>query len=287
MTIERLTNVLVMVTLIEMMMAIGLTVPPHDLIRSLKDWKLLGQAALANYIAVPSVTIGLLLLFDAQPMVAAGFLILAACPGAPYGPAFTGIARGNVPSSVGLMTVLAASSAVVAPILLRLALPSISAGAAPMHIDPSRLVIMLLLTQLAPLAVGLAIRWRNPSLAGVLRTPATLISKVLNLLAIGLILVTQFPMLLMIRTGGLVGMLILLVTSLTFGWALGGPGPDNRKTMALTTSLRNVGVGLVIATGAFAGSPAVTAVLAYGLVELIGSLLIALWWGREPPPVVE
>ena len=45
--------------------------------------------------------------------------------------------------------------------------------------------------------------------------------------------------------------------------------------MMLTTSLRNVGVGLVIANGAFAGTPALTAVLAYGLLEVCGSLLVA------------
>jgi BASS family bile acid:Na+ symporter len=75
-------------------------------------------------------------------------------------------------------------------------------------------------------------------------------------------------------------MLILLVASVVIGWLAGGSGRDNRRTMALTTSLRNVGVGLVIATGNFAGTPAVSAVLAYGIVEVLGSLLVALWWGR-------
>ena len=48
-------------------------------------------------------TVGLLLLLGAQPMVAVGFLILAVCPGAPYGPPFAAIAKGNVPVAVGLM----------------------------------------------------------------------------------------------------------------------------------------------------------------------------------------
>jgi hypothetical protein len=51
--------------------------------------------------------------------------------------------------------------------------------------------------------------------------------------------------------------------------------------MTLTTSLRNVGVGLVVATGTFAGTPAVTAVVVYGLLEVVGSLLLALGWGRR------
>src|SRR5262249_2416345 len=61
---------------------------------------------------------------------------------------------------------------------------------------------------------------------------------------------------------------------------LGGAGSDNRKAMALTTSLRNVGVGLVIATGSFSGTAAVTAAMAYGIFEIVGSLLLALRWGR-------
>jgi hypothetical protein len=45
--------------------------------------------------------------------------------------------------------------------------------------------------------------------------------------------------------------------------------------------LRNAGVGLVIATGTFAGTPAVTAVLVYGFFGVVGSLLLALGWGRS------
>ena len=70
------------------------------------------------------------------------------------------------------------------------------------------------------------------------------------------------------------------------GWLLGGPGSDNRKAMALTTSLRNLGVGLVIATENFAGTAAVTAVLAYGIFEILGTLLLAGAWGRRGAPRV-
>jgi hypothetical protein len=34
-------------------------------------------------------------------------------------------------------------------------------------------------------------------------------------------------------------------------------------------------------TGNFAGTPAVSAALAYGIVEVFGSLLIALWWRKR------
>jgi BASS family bile acid:Na+ symporter len=281
--IDRLINALVTVTLIEMMVTIGLGVTFVELVGVARNWRLVARAALANYVCVPAATVGLLVLFGAQPMVAAGFLILAVCPGAPYGPPFVAIAGGNGALAVGLMVVLAGSSAVLAPILLSLLLP-LAAGSEPLHVDAVRLVGTLLVTQLLPLCVGVAVRQWRPHLADRLRKPGGTVSKVLNLAALGLILVVQFPLLAEIRPRGFVGMPLLLIVSWAAGWLLGGPGTGPRRVMTLTTSLRNVGVGLVIATGAFAGTPAVTATLVYGLFEVVGSLLLALYWGQSVAP---
>jgi bile acid:Na+ symporter, BASS family len=280
MSLDRLINILVTITLIEMMVLIGLRVTFAEIAGTIRDWRLLGRAAAANYLFVPVVAIALLVSFDASPAVAAGFLILAVCPGAPFGPPFAGLARANVSMAVGLMVVLAASSAIVSPVLLLVLLPWVSGGEAP-RIDLIAMVGALLVTQLLPLLVGLLVRHRFPRLADSLLSPFELVSKVLNLSVAGLILATQYPMLAEIRMRGFAGMLILLAASLAIGWFAGGAGIDNRKTMALTTALRNVGVGLVIVTGNFAGTAAVSAALAYGIVEVFGSLLVALWWGRS------
>ena len=128
MTVDKLINVLVIITLVEMMAAIGLRVPFVDLLNVIKSWRLVGGAVLTNYLGVPAVTVGLLILFDPDPMVAAGFLILAVCPGAPYGPPLTAIAKGNVAVAVGLMVMLASTtftcSLVALMSLTELSLPS-------------------------------------------------------------------------------------------------------------------------------------------------------------------
>ena len=280
---DRLLNILVTITLIEMMVAIGLGVTFGELAAVARDRWLVARAVLANYVCVPAATVGLLLLFNAHALVAAGFLILAVCPGAPYGPPFSAIAKGNVPVAVGLMVLLAGSSALIAPILLHYLLPLVS-GNASLPVPAFNILVTLLVTQLLPLSVGVAVRQWCPTLAERLRKPANLASKVLNLAAVGFILATQFHLLAEIRPTGFVGMLALLVACWAAGWLLGGPGTDIRKAMTLTTSLRNVGVGLVIATGAFAGTPAVAAVLVYGLFEVVGSLLLALGWAWWESP---
>src|SRR5262245_46238795 len=140
MNTDQLINLLVTLTLIEMMVAIGLNVTFADLAGVVRDWRLVLCAGLANYVCVPAATVGLLLLFGPHPMVAAGFLVLAVCPGAPYGPPVTAIAKGNVAVAVGLMVVLAGSSAVLAPLLLGSLLPLL-AGDEPLSVDAGKIVV--------------------------------------------------------------------------------------------------------------------------------------------------
>ncbi|MGA2620029.1 MAG: bile acid:sodium symporter [Thermoguttaceae bacterium] len=283
MTMDQLINVLVTITLVELMVAIGLGVALADLAGVATNGRLMGQAALANYVCVPAAAVGLLLLFRPEPMVAAGFLIAAVCPGAPYGPPFTAMAKGSVAVSVGLMVVLAGSSALLAPLLLHWLLPLLTPGSESLNVDVTKMVFTLLAVQLLPLCVGLTVRQWRPKLAARLSKPANLLSVVLNMSVIGLVLVVHFQTLVVIRPRGFAGMLALVLAALIAGWLLGMPGSSNRKAMAITTSVRNVGVSLVIATGSFAGTPAVTATLAFALFQTILLALVALGWGRLAP----
>ncbi len=282
MPIDKLINILITITLFEMMMAIGLSVSLRELIGIARDLRLVTRAVLANYVLVPIVVLGLLFLFHPDPLVAAGFLIVAVCPGAPYGPPFTAIAKGNVSAAVGLMVILAGSSAFLAPALLYFLyfLLPLMGGGGTLSVDAGRILITLLMTQLLPLCIGLFIRHRRPDTGAKLQKPFTQLSKVLNLLVLGFILVVQFHVLSAVRPRGYAGMIALLVLSLAAGWLLGGRESANRKAMALATSVRNVSVSLVIATGSFPGTPAVTAVLVYGIFQTLASALIALGWGR-------
>jgi BASS family bile acid:Na+ symporter len=280
MSLDRLITVLVTIMLIEMMIAIGLSVTIAELVTVVKNWRLVVQAALANYVCFPIATVGLLLLFHpADVTVPAGFLVLAVCPGAPFGPPCTRIARGDVAVAVGLMVILASSSAVAAPVLLRFLLPLLAGQS--LQVDAGRIVVSLVLTQLLPLTIGLGWRHWFPVLAERMLKPFGTIGSLLSLLTIALILYAQFPLLAEIRLRGYLGMLLLLGASFVIGWLLGAPGRSHRIAMTLTTSLRNVGVGLVIANASFPQTAAVTAVLAYGIIEIFGSVLLAFYWGRQ------
>jgi BASS family bile acid:Na+ symporter len=288
MNIDPLINPLASITLFELMMAIGLGATFAEVARVARDRRLVFRAALANYLCVPAAAVGLLVLFQAGPLVAAGFLIAAVCPGAPYGPPFTAMARGNRTISVGLMVILAASSALLAPLLLYLLLPLLPhllppapSGSQQVEVPALKVAATLLVAQFLPLCLGLAVRQWRPSLAARLKKPADRLSLVLNLLLLGLIVYAQRDTLLEVPLRAYGGMLALVSLSVLTGWLLGGPGSGNRTAMTMATSVRNVGVGLVIATGSFAaGSEAVTATTVFALFQTILMALVALGWGR-------
>lgn len=281
----QLVNLLAAITLIEMMVTLGLGVRASDVLAVSKRVDLLSRALLANYVIVPGAALGLLLLFHASPMVAAGFLVAAVCPGAPYAPPFTSIAKGDVTLSVGLMVVLAASSAVLAPVLLGLLLP-LAVADTVVKINILKMIGTLLGAQLLPLCVGLWTRNSHPLLAERLQRPAKALSLSLNLLLLVFIIAVQFQTLADIHLRGYFGMMCLVLATLLAGalvtkW----PHSEAGRSMIVTTGVRNVGVSLVIATASFPGTAAITSATAYAIFQTITVAIVALAWGRLTPDV--
>jgi hypothetical protein len=75
MNVIGLIRVLVPVTLIEMMIAIGLSVGLPELAAMARNWRLIIRVVLANYLCVPLITVGLLIwIRPPDRMVSLGFL---------------------------------------------------------------------------------------------------------------------------------------------------------------------------------------------------------------------
>ena len=81
MTTDRLLNVLVTVTCIEMMVAVGLDVSLAELTRAGREWRLVARALLANDVGVPVVAVGLLLRSTPIPWSRRGFSSSRPAPG--------------------------------------------------------------------------------------------------------------------------------------------------------------------------------------------------------------
>ncbi len=268
---QKLVSLINVTALVAIMLSMGLQVTIADVIAAARSARRVTLGLIANYVLVPAVTLLLLELFEPLPLVAVGFLILAVCPGAPVAPPATALARGNVPWSIGLMVILGGLSAILSPALLGLLMPRF-VPESPLAVDYLGIVRMLAVAQLLPLAVGLAVHHFAPALTARIVRPVGVWANIMLLSLIILILVTQFATLADIRLRGWAGMATLFVASLVIGWLCGTGDTATRRASSLTTSARNAAVGLAIATGNFAGTDVVTAVVAYGLVSMLGTI---------------
>jgi BASS family bile acid:Na+ symporter len=77
-------------------------------------------------------------------------------------------------------------------------------------------------------------------------------------------------------TYGIEAIVVLIVGSWVVGWLLGGPEIRNRKVLAISSSIRNVGVCLPIASNYFSGTDVATPMLAFSGLMIPMNMVFAL-----------
>jgi len=247
--------------------------------------RLLAQALLANIVVVPILTVLVVRALRLDQLVAAGILLMAIAPGVPFLPFSAGRrVGGNEAFAIVLTFFLPLVSVVSAPITARLVFPP---ALAP-HIPVGSLMATLVVAQLVPLLAGMLIVKRAPGWAARLDRPLF----VLLVAAIVLLFVLVAPLLIkaFISIYGSFALIAAIVTvSLcgAVGYLLGGPRTPNGRTLAIATTLRNVGLALLVATTDFPGTIVSAVVLGYFIVQFASVTVLRRVFTRGGKPSSE
>jgi BASS family bile acid:Na+ symporter len=270
--LESLSQWAVLVFVVACMAAAGLGLGVRDIVAPLSRGRLVLAAVAANFFVAPAVAYGLTALLPLEESYEIGLLLLGGAAGAPFLPKLAEAAKGDVAFSVGLMLLLVVGSVAFMPIVLPRMIPGLAA-------DPWPLLRPLLVTMLAPLAAGVAVKaWLEPW-ATRLRPTVVTVSNVSMILAVVLLIGLNFRSMLGTFGTGAVAVAVVFVTvSLAAGYALGGPAPTTRSVLGLGTGQRNVAAALLVATQNYPDKPGVTVML---LVSTIAGLVVLLVAARQ------
>src|SRR5215510_4306039 len=134
------------------MLSVPLETTRGEIMATLRDFRLLGYALLANLIIIPVLSVILARLFDLPLEIRTGFLMLALAPGGLFALQFARVSKGNRVLAVGLLVVLTIVAIVVTPVLISLFFPPSEAGKIPF----AWLMLLLLLRAVVPLLIGRA-----------------------------------------------------------------------------------------------------------------------------------
>ena len=275
-TINQIIDVLLKTYIVCVMFAMGLTLTVPQIKEQIKRTSLMVKALLANIIIVP-LAATILLYFSDQPNAVVVAIVLVACaPG--YAPMLTAYSKGDLGFTAVLMFVLAVVSVISLPLTASLILASLGGS---ISLDPMSVIGTLLTLQLIPLVLGMVVNGVRTQLATKLTPLFSTIARIAVVLALGAILVLFFDEITGTIWSALLLMIALALIALLSGYFLGGPGGDTKRTLALNTVVRNLGLALLVSSSQFAGLGAEIVVIAFAFVMYTVAALATRSWYRE------
>ncbi|MFB4294654.1 hypothetical protein ACBI99_43960 [Nonomuraea sp. ATR24] len=257
-----LITLALVVLLLATMLTVGTSLTPAGFAALLRRPLALAAAVLVNVVVVPAIAVLLVGLLSLDGAIAYGVILAAAAPGGGTGALLTYHARGDLALGVSLQGALAAAGLLSVP-AWSLAAPY---EGAPVGGDADLQVMAMLLAQLIPIAAGMWLRARSPGAADRVQKVSRRVADVLLVTSTLYIVFTTADRLTAIPASGWAAFALLTLLSLAAYATPGLDSPAARRAVAMTTTIRNLSLALLVA-GLSADAALVSlTVLAYGLV---------------------
>lgn len=257
------------------MFSVALNLKLDNLRYILRNPKSVLVGIVSQYLFLPLLTVGLILIIQPEPALAAGMLLLSACPGGNVSNFFSLVGKGNIELSITLTTISSLSSALVTPLLFTLLASVVlddgfhSAIELP-FLPTIRLVALIILL---PAITGIFVSKRFPVFASKANKPLQSISMLVlvGFIAHAFIMNSEVFK----ATVGTLLWLIILHNTIAYsggrllGWVFRRPSAD-QLTIGLETSTQNTALGLVIVFNFFDANGPMSFILAlWGVWHLL------------------
>ena len=269
-------NVLNYLFIVVYMLSVPLETTRGEIIKTLGHLKLMGRALLANLVVIPIVGFIIARYLDLPSEIRTGFLLLAMAPGGLLALQFARVAKGNRVFAVALLFVFCLFAILLTPTLVPWLFPKEGTESLPF----AWLMMMLLLLIVVPAIVGRGLQILIPQHAPKLGLWLGRLSIVIFIIAALMAGRYKTPAIKLMGTNGIVAIVLLILAAWIVGWLLGGPEISNRKVLAISSSMRNVGVCLPIASGYFAGTEVTVPIIAFSGIMIPMNMVFALATGR-------
>ena len=231
--------------------ALGLEASFRDLTGLLRKPQQLARAFVSIYVIMPLVAGILIYLFrDLHPAIKIALFALSVSPIPPLLPKKQ--LKAGVPQSyvIGLLVAISLLSIAVVPLLIEIFEIAFQRS---VGIEPTIVAKIVLTLILLPLVLGMAARYASLRIikAETVQKGGAILAVVANiLLAIGVLVIlvkSLSEIVSLIGNGTVLVALIFIGVGLVVGYWLGGPDPNDRNALAVSTVSRHPGIALAIA----------------------------------------
>lgn len=246
-------------------------------------------ALVSQWIALPLVSLALVVVLKPPPSIALGMLLVSACPGGNVSNFMSLTAKGNAALSVGITTVSTLLCIVMTPLVFAglVAASGLGATEIDVSIDPLGMVKTVATIIIFPLVLGMVLAEKAPKIVEKMKKPMSILSMLIFLAFVVLAFTKNWEhflehigrvfFLVMIHNA------IALATGYGIAKAMRLPERDSRS-VSIETGIQNSGLGLVLIFNFFDGLGGMAMVAAWwGIWHLLSGMGIATFWARRDP----
>lgn len=276
--LEPFLRIAVVLFMCGSLLEMGLRVPLHAALTALGDWRFTGATVLWGFGACPLLALVLTWVVPLEPSYAAGLLLLAMAPGAPFLPAVAARA-GGAPAYVAAFFVIATVGAVVyMPLAVPVFVPGFTA-------DPWAIAAPLVSFIVAPLAAGAALQAVAPGAAARMQPLLRLVVAVATTLLVVLIAILYGRDFVGAVGTYAIATQCLFLAIVTAGAYVLSPGfPEGqRRVLTLGLCTRNIGAAAAPLLAAGADRRAMVMVALAVPTTIAGAALASRWLSRRDP----
>jgi len=253
----------------------GLGVTIRDAIAPLRQPRFLLVSFVTSWVVCPLAALIVLRLVPLAEPYAAGLVLLALAPCAPFAPAMVKTAKGDASALAAFMVFSAVTTVMFMPIGISLMLGEVD-------ISVWQIAQPLLLYVLAPLTIGMAVRYAIPAIAERLRRGLEVVTAgagLLLLVVLGLLYGPGFVDALGSRAVIAQAIFLLVITTVTY--LIGALLHREQQTVVtLGIATRNLGAALA-AIGAVADERGVVMIAIAGVTTILWSAAVARYLARQ------
>lgn len=267
--------------------AVSLDLTWKKLLRVLKKPKSPIIGLVAQFGILPAIAFMAGLYLTDEPSIALGLLLVTCCPGGALSNYLTGIAKGDVATSISMTTVSTLFSIVLTPVLFAFWAsmnPSTLAVLQNVNMNPQQIIMILLIMLVIPVTAGMLLRAKRPNTADHIRGVVRLIAGIVFAVIVLMIIGSNFKSLALLAQAALFPVLFTFVIAVGLGWGLGwlaGLMAAERRAVAIEVAFQNVALAIGLGITFFPALGGIAAVsILWGIVHLIFGSGLAMVWNR-------
>ena len=240
------------ISLAIIMFGMGLGLVTGDFVRLFSFPKAVLVGLCNQLLLLPLIGFAIVVLFDLNPSMAIGVMIISVCPGGPTSNLITQVSRGNIGLSVTLTALASLITVFTIPILLSKAIAYFTGNTGVIiQLPILETMVQILVITIIPISIGMMIRKQKEAFALSMEKPMRTASTVLFVIIFLVIIIANKDNL--VQAMKEVGLATLLLNLLTMGLGfltakLFGIAGNSQITITIESGIQNGTLAFVIAT---------------------------------------